>query len=140
MMTTRYLNAVTALENTTAEAVHQMKHPDHGDLWNAMGALRLVELAAAQAIREVRHLLAATPPLPTDLAAAIAMVVADHRASWPDDTATEAVAAVRNTMRLPEEAPVPGGYPLDDDGTPLAAAYRMVLTATDADLAVVLGG
>jgi len=42
-----------ALYDITVMAIEQMEQPDHGDLANAIGAIRLVELAAAQARRKV---------------------------------------------------------------------------------------
>lgn len=62
---------------------------------------------------------------------AVRMVAADQRASWPDMSDAEAVFHVRDTMRLPEEPPVMGAYPMDDDGTPLARAYRVVLASQE---------
>lgn len=41
---------------------------------------------------------------------------------------------VRNTLRLPEEPPCPGAYPLDDEGSDLDTAYRVILEATAAEL------
>ena len=40
-----------ALYDITVMAIEQMEKPDHDDLANAIGAIRLVELAAAQARR-----------------------------------------------------------------------------------------
>lgn len=54
-------------------------------------------------------------------------------------TVAEACEHARNTLRLPEEPYVPGGYPLDDDGSSLATAYRMVLEATPDELAAATG-
>lgn len=44
-------SAASALWAVTGVAVSQMQEPDQGDLANALGAIRLVELAAAQARR-----------------------------------------------------------------------------------------
>jgi hypothetical protein len=68
-----------------------------------------------------------------ELKDAIAIVAADQRQGYPDMTDAEAVAHVRNTVTFSDPAPV-GAYPLDDDGSDEATAYRMVLSATDADL------
>lgn len=60
---------------------------------------------------------------------AVALVTADQREADPGITPEEAVAYVRNTMRLPEAPEAPGAYPLQEDGSALAAAYRIVLSA-----------
>jgi len=50
---TDFDNAKNALYDITVMAIEQMERPDHDDLANAIGAIRLVELAAAQARRMV---------------------------------------------------------------------------------------
>lgn len=63
------------------------------------------------------------------------LVMVDVNSGADDDekvTIRGAALHARNTLRLPEEAPVMGAYPLDDDGTELAAAYRLILTVPDA--------
>ena len=50
---TDYLYAAAALSQTAEGAQRQMITPDELDLANALGAIRLVELAAAQARRKV---------------------------------------------------------------------------------------
>lgn len=58
----------------------------------------------------------------------------DVRESYPELTLREAIDHTRDTLRLPEDTPVMGAYPLNDDGTPLAAAYRLILAATPREI------
>jgi hypothetical protein len=61
---------------------------------------------------------------------AFSLVVDDQRESDEDNSSDgELLRYVRNILILPENPPVPGGTHLDDDGSELSAAYRVVLTA-----------
>jgi hypothetical protein len=60
-------------------------------------------------------------------AEAVRLVADDVRQSYPEESDASALEHVRNTIRLPEAPRVAGSYPLEEDGSPLALAYRMVL-------------
>ena len=74
--------------------------------------------------------LASAKQLMSDAMSTLA-VVADWRGTRDyaaDMTDAEIIAEVRNVLRLPDAPPVPGAHPLNDDGTPLYAAYVTVLS------------
>ena len=73
----------------------------------------------------------------TTLADAIVAVHADVSAN-ADEPMNHAQTCdhARSVLRLPESPYVAGGYPLEDDGTTLYYAYRMVLVATSAQIQV----
>lgn len=52
----------------------------------------------------------------------------------------EAAQHARNILRLPEAPYVTGAYPIDDDGSDLATAYRRVLEATPEELDAIPAG
>lgn len=62
-----------------------------------------------------------------DLALAVQLVALDRLQMDGIDTVADAIAHAFDTLRLPEEPPVPGAYPIEEDGTELATAYRTVL-------------
>jgi hypothetical protein len=69
-----------------------------------------------------------------DVLRAARAVAEDQNEGRDDDermTMSEAVLHARNVLRLPEEAPVAGAVALDDDGSQLAASYRLVLGMPD---------
>lgn len=55
---------------------------------------------------------------------AITYVVSDVRESYPEMSVNEALAHVHNTVSL---VPAIGATVLEDDGTDLALAYRLVI-------------
>jgi hypothetical protein len=76
--------------------------------------------------------------LDRDVLVSARAVAEDQNEGRDDDermTMREAVLHARNVLRLPEEAPVAGAVALDEDGSPLAASYRLVLSMPDAVLA-----
>ncbi len=71
-------------------------------------------------------------PAPRSLAHAVVLVALDVIANQDDDETggvTAAIGYARDVLRLPEEPFVIGSYPIEEDGTTLAQAYRMVLEA-----------
>jgi hypothetical protein len=57
------------------------------------------------------------------------LVIADQRAALlTDETDDQIIAHVRNTLRLPEDEHVPGSYPIEEDGSQTAEAYRLILS------------
>ena len=70
------------------------------------------------------------------LARAIRLVADDMRqnAGSEDMSDAEAVAYALDTVYLPEDGPIPGAAEWNDYGDECSAAYRMVLSATDADI------
>lgn len=73
-------------------------------------------------------------------AACIAVTREHARNPWDEDTergfvlVSDAVDHARNTLRLPEADYVAGGYPVEDTGSALDTAYRIILEATQAEL------
>jgi hypothetical protein len=80
-------------------------------------------------------------PDPTSLLLAAArLVAADQNAgTWrgEDDWMPIRYACMnaRNVLRLPEDEWTSGSYPLDDDGSQLARAYRIILEASESTIA-----
>lgn len=69
------------------------------------------------------------------------LVAREHaRNPWDEDTergfvmVRDAVDHARNTLRLPEDPYVAGAYPLEDEGSALDTAYRIILEATPDEL------
>lgn len=80
-------------------------------------------------------------PAPYSLAHAVALVAVDVLGNPFDDepvSIADAMRYVRDVIRLPEDPPTMGAHPLDDNGTTDAQAYRLVLQATDAEIAAAL--
>lgn len=65
---------------------------------------------------------------------ACSLVLDDQRQGDDDMNDAELLRHTRNILTLPESPAVPGGTPLDDDGSELSAAYRTVLSADAAVL------
>lgn len=108
-------------------------------------------LTATDAVSVEKRRLGADVPVrlatsPAELRIAASMVARDQIESPWDEwieqgfiTVADACRAARDSLRLPESPYVPGGYPLEDDGSALATAYRRILEATDDELAAVTG-
>jgi hypothetical protein len=62
-----------------------------------------------------------------DLTRAVRIVALDQTETDDISSVADAIAHVMNVLRLPEEPAVPGSYPIEEDGSELAAAYRLVL-------------
>lgn len=65
-----------------------------------------------------------------NLRTAVRLVVADQIEA-DAETVEEAILHVWNTLLLPDAAPAPGGWHIDDDGSALAQAYITVVGARD---------
>lgn len=100
-------------------------------------------VAANMAADEDDEFNGAVPNFGLTLRTAITLVWADRQAGSREPlTLADAVTDARDVISLPERGHVIGAHPLNEDGTPTAAAYRMVLSADrrELDAALAQGG
>lgn len=64
-----------------------------------------------------------------ELSQAVRLVALDRGEGEDIHTVEEAVAHAIDVLHLPEDQAVAGGYPIEEDGSQTAQAYRLVLEA-----------
>lgn len=78
-----------------------------------------------------------SPAVLSHAAYAVAREYVENDGDWREQgfvMVRDAVDHARNSLRLPESPPVAGAYPLEDEGTDLDTAFRVVLEATPDEL------